>query len=268
MLFFVPLHYLWTIFINMYHMKQRLFMLAAFTVAAVSGFAQNVQLHYDLGRSLYNDLSERQSVTTTIELFKPDRWGSTYFFTDLDYESDGVMGAYWEISREFNLSANKQWAAHVEYDGGVSTGRMDNSYYGNRFQQAALLGGAWNWHSADFSRTFSLQAMYKYYFKNAHKDMRAFNSFQATAVWGITFAKGLCTFSGFADLWYDKSVRGNYIFLSEPQFWVNLDKLKGWDDVHLSLGSEVELSNNFVWNNRGENNKFYAIPTVAAKWTF
>ena len=89
-------------------MKQRLLMLAAFTVAAVSGFAQNVQLHYDLGRSLYNDLSERQSVTTTIELFKPDRWGSTYFFTDLDYESDGVMGAYWEISREFNLSANKQ----------------------------------------------------------------------------------------------------------------------------------------------------------------
>lgn len=252
----------------MYHMKQRLLMLAAFTVAAVSGFAQNVQLHYDLGRSLYNDLSERQSVTTTIELFKPDRWGSTYFFTDLDYESDGVMGAYWEISREFNLSANKQWAAHVEYDGGVSTGRMDNSYYGNRFQQAALLGGAWNWHSADFSRTFSLQAMYKYYFKNAHKDMRAFNSFQATAVWGINFAKGLCTFSGFADLWYDKSVRGNYIFLSEPQFWVNLDKLKGWDDVHLSLGSEVELSNKFVWNNRGENNKFYAIPTVAAKWTF
>ena len=73
-------------------------MLAAFTVAAVSGFAQNVQLHYDLGRSLYNDLSERQSVTTTIELFKPDRWGSTYFFTDLDYESDGVMGAYWEIA--------------------------------------------------------------------------------------------------------------------------------------------------------------------------
>lgn len=57
MLFFVPLHYLWTIFINMYHMKQRLLMLAAFTVAAVSGFAQNVQLHYDLGRSLYNDLS-------------------------------------------------------------------------------------------------------------------------------------------------------------------------------------------------------------------
>ena len=40
------------------------------------------------------------------------------------------------------------------------------------------------------------------------------------------------------------------------------------DDVILSLGSEVELSNNFVWNDRGKHNRFYAIPTIAAKWTF
>ena len=38
--------------------------------------------------------------------------------------------------------------------------------------------------------------------------------------------------------------------------------------VNLSLGSEVEISNNFIWNDDGKNNKFYAIPTVAAKWTF
>ena len=39
-------------------------------------------------------------------------------------------------------------------------------------------------------------------------------------------------------------------------------------NVNLSLGSEVEISNNFVWNDKGQNNHFYAIPTVAAKWTF
>ena len=38
--------------------------------------------------------------------------------------------------------------------------------------------------------------------------------------------------------------------------------------VNLSLGTEVEISNNFVWNNKGKNNKFYVIPTIAAKWTF
>ena len=39
-------------------------------------------------------------------------------------------------------------------------------------------------------------------------------------------------------------------------------------NVNLSLGSEVELSNNFVYNDEGKNNRFYAIPTIAAKWTF
>ena len=61
---------------------------------------------------------------------------------------------------------------------------------------------------------------------------------------------------------------GNYIIQSEPQFWFNLNAIKGMNDVNLSLGSEVEISNNFIWNDDGKNNKFYAIPTVAAKWTF
>ena len=132
----------------------------------------------------------------------------------------------------------------------------------------ALLGGAWNWHSADFSKTFSVQAMYRYAFKNGHTGARPFSGFQFTEVWGVNFARGLCTFSGFCDMWYDRGVRGNLIVVSEPQFWFNLNTLRGWRGVNLSLGSEVEISNNFVWNERGENDKFYAIPTLAAKWTF
>jgi hypothetical protein len=249
---------------------------APLTALAVSGLlfvgvtasAQNVQLHYDLGHSLYSDLTTRMDVTTTIEMFKPDRWGSTYFFTDIDYDSGGVMGAYWEISREFNVSKNKQWAAHAEYNGGLTSGKLDDSYYANRFQQAVLAGGAWNWHNGDFSRTFSVQLLYKYYFKNGHTGARPFNTLQLTEVWGMQLAGGRYTFSGYCDLWYDKKVNGNLIVQGEPQFWVNLNTLKGWRDIHLSVGTEVEVSNNFVWNDEGKNNKFYAIPTVAAKWTF
>ena len=210
---------------------KRFFSLAICLIAAFGcASAQNVQLHYDLGHSLCKDLNSRTSVTTTVEMFKPDTWGSTFMFTDIDYKSDGVMGAYWEIAREFNLSKNKQWAAHVEYNGGLGSGKTLDSYYGNRYQHAVLLGGAWNWASKDFS--------------------------------------GLCTFSGFCDLWYDPNVNGKMILLSEPQFWFNLNTLKGMKDVNLSLGTEVEISNNFVWNDKGQNNHFYAIPTVAAKWTF
>ena len=110
--------------------------------------------------------------------------------------------------------------------------------------------------------------MYKYYFKNSHTGARPFNGFQTTAVWGVQLAGGKLTCSGFADLWYDPTVKGKLIFLSEPQFWFNMNKLKGWNDINLSVGTEIEVSHNFVWNEKGENDKFYAIPTLALKWTF
>lgn len=238
----------------------------ALVATTVATPAQNVQLHYDLGHSLYNDLGNRPSVTTTVEMFKPDTWGSTYLFTDIDYQRDGVAGAYWEIAREFNVTKNKQWAFHVEYNGGLNSD--EDTWNATRFQHAVLAGGAWNWHSADFSRTFSVQALWKYYFKNRHYGARPFNGFQLTEVWGIQFAKGFCTFSGFCDLWYDPSANGKWIVISEPQFWWNLNKFKGWEKINLSVGTEWELSNNFVWNDKGEHNRFYFIPTIAAKWTF
>lgn len=238
----------------------------ALVATTVAASAQNVQLHYDLGHSLYNDLGNRPSVTTTVEMFKPDTWGSTYLFTDIDYQRDGVAGAYWEIAREFNVTKNKQWAFHVEYNGGLNSD--EDTWNATRFQHAVLAGGAWNWHSADFSRTFSVQALWKYYFKNRHYGARPFNGFQLTEVWGVQFAKGFCTFSGFCDLWYAPSANGKWIVISEPQFWWNLNKFKGWEKINLSVGTEWELSNNFVWNDKGEHNRFYFIPTIAAKWTF
>lgn len=56
-------------------------------ISAVDAYAQNVQLHYDFGR---------KSATTTVEMFRPDGGGSTFFFVDMDY-SPKVSGAYWEI---------------------------------------------------------------------------------------------------------------------------------------------------------------------------
>ncbi|MGM9723504.1 MAG: DUF5020 family protein [Prevotella sp.] len=244
---------------------KKTFSLAIVMAAFLSVSAQNVQLHYDFGH-LYDNLDSRPSVTTTVEYFKADKWGSTFLFTDLDYQRDGVAGAYWEIAREFNVSKNKQWAAHVEYNGGLSSD--EETWQATRFQHAVLLGGAWNWANSDFSKTFSVQLLYKYNFKNRHYEAHPYSSVQLTEVWSTTFAKGLCTFSGYCDLWYDPAVNGKWIVQSEPQFWFNLNTLKGWEGINLSLGSEVELSNNFVYNDKGQNNKFYAIPTVGAKWTF
>ena len=238
---------------------KKILLSALLLVVALPMLAQlNVQFHYDFADALYGkELSNRAHWTATIENFKADKWGSTYFFVDADFGGNTMKSVYGEISRELRF-----WEApiamHVEYNGGLSG-------FGS-YNDAYLAGGAWNWVNKDFSKTFSLQLLYKYL---ANQPSSNKHSWQITTVWGIHFANGLCTFSGYADLWHDNSVQGNLILSSEPQFWVNLYALDSVDDdFKLSLGGELELSKGLVWPAEGTNNKFYAIPTLAAKWTF
>lgn len=225
----------------------------------------NLQLHHDWGHQLYGEeLQKRPKTTLTVENFTADSWGSTYFFIDADFGDDQMKSAYGEFTREFQF-----WKApvaiHLEYDGGLNNGYGNPK--GGSYQGAYLLGVAYNWNSKDFHRGFSFQAMYKRYAKSGDKE--GFDSWQTTAVWHVIFAHDLVTFSGFADLWHDNSVKGDLIFLSEPQLWFNLAPLKFVNDnLKLSVGGEVELSNNFIWANDGTNDGFYAIPTLAVKWTF
>ncbi len=230
---------------------KKIFTIAAILLIAFSGKAQNVQFHHDFGSALNDDLDGRPATTTTVEMFKPDKWGSTFFFVDMDYNSKGVQGAYWEIARELKFWEGPL-SAHVEYNGGRGVYPYNNAY---------LAGITFTHNSADFSKGFSIQAMYKY-IQKSYKP----NNFQLTGTWYLNFAKGAGTFSGFADLWRENT---DMIFLAEPQIWLNFNKLKGVDPAfHLSFGSEVEISNNFVWNKFGEHNKFYVNPTLALKWSF
>ena len=228
-------------------------------IACLPMFAQlNVQMHYDFGKTIYGDeLSNRPLFTATVENFKADKWGTTFFFIDLDFGDNTMKSVYGEIAREFKLGKTP-FAAHVEYNGGLSG-------FGS-YNDAYLAGAAWNWANKDFSKTFSLQLLYKHL---ANQPSSNKHSWQVTTVWGIHFAKGLCSFSGFADLWHDNSVTGNLIFCSEPEFWFHLNALESVDDdFKLSVGAELELTKNMVWPTDGLNDNFYAIPAVGVKWTF
>ena len=241
---------------------KRTLLWAALALMSSTAMAQlNVQLHYDLGHDLWgSQLSNRPRLTATVENFTPDRWGSTYFFIDADFGDKFVKSGYGEIARELRF-----WKApiaiHVEYNGG-----LQRAAYG--YDDAYLIGPAWNWASPDFSKTVSVQLMYKCL---AHHENHggSCHSFQLTGVWGLQLAGGLCTFSGYCDIWYDKGVNGRMVLSSEPQFWVNLWHLpRIHDEAKWSVGTEVEVSNNLVWPSQGRNNRFYVIPTVAMKWTF
>ena len=224
-------------------------LVAMFNVIGVK--AQNLQLFYDTGRGC---------VTSTVEMFRPDSFGSTYFFADMDY-TPRITGAYWEISRELNFwqDSKVSWlSVHLEYNGGLNNvaGSFNNCWLG---------GLTYSGHSKDFTKTWSLSAMYKVIPRTIGLSGRSqVHNFQITGVWGIEFAKGWCSFSGFFDLWREaRPWQGTeFIFMSEPQFWVNLNKIKGWEKIGLSIGGEIELTANFVAKG------FHAMPAVGAKWTF
>ncbi len=233
---------------------KKLFFTALMTVAVLTANAQDIQLHYDFGRNIYTgEEAGRAKVTLTVEQFKADKWGSWFYFVDVDLSSHFTESAYTEISREFNLGSQSPFAAHIEYDGGLSRN--------GSFQQAALAGVAWNGHNADFSTTYSVQALYKQYFKS-YDNTHSYASAQLTGVWSTTFANKRCTFSGFIDLWRGEKANGHgcLVILTEPQFWYNVTE-------HFCIGTEWELSNNFVYNADPESTRtFFFNPTLAVKW--
>ena len=230
------------------------FVLAA--MAAFTAQAQNIQLHYDFGRNIYTgEESGRQKVTITLEQFKADKWGSWYYFVDVDLSSHFTESAYTEISREFKLGKQSPFAAHVEYDGGLSRS--------GSFQQAGLIGAAYNGHTADFSKTWSVQLLYKQFFKS-YDNTHSYASAQLTGVWGLNFFNKKLTFSGFIDFWRGEKAdsHGCLVILSEPQLWYNFTE-------HFSVGTEWEFSNNFIYNSDPTSDKtFFWNPTVAVKWNF
>ena len=229
---------------------------------AVGAKAQtNLQTFYDLSRG---------HVTTTLEMFKADKWGDTFFFVDYDYNQrnsdDKVVspsGSYFEIARALNFwqdSALGALSAHVEYNGGIGFG-----------SQNFLFGANYFMHNADFSNTFTFELMYKTFNGSASSNV----PLQFTFVWGMNNIFGVqgLNFSGFADIWGentsywyadpadDQADEGHFIFISEPQLWYNVGNLFGCEN--LFVGTEVELSYNFAGNSG-----FYCRPCLGTKWVF
>lgn len=196
----------------------------------------NIQVFYDFG-SLWNSnkcqnhRSER--VTTTVEFFHPDNWGSTYFFVDFDYSVNKndpehtPFGAYWEISRSFNFwkqSKVKDLSIHLEYDGGLGTfgyrqtPEEDQQIGGFGVNHAVLVGPEYFLHTADYKNTFTLQLLFRYaatkpnmwHYKEGGQWVHQSGNqvpLQFTFVWAckdFCTAKGL-TFCGFFDIYGDRA---------------------------------------------------------------
>ncbi len=232
---------------------KKIFLLVLGVAFGITTYAQtDVQLHWVFGAK-----DQPAHLLSTVESLNLDKWGSTYFFIDMNYKTSenlyGVNTAYWEISRNLHF-----WKApidfHVEYNGGF--GMFESTPYNGAYEikNAWLFGAQYTWHSKDFSKVILLELLYRDIVKEHYP------SFQVTGVWTLNFFKKKLTVSGFFDFWREKKdfSSGNhteYVFLSQPQFWYNFGK-------HFSMGSEIDLENNFIIEN------FRIVATAAVKWTF
>lgn len=202
-------------------------------------FSQNLQLHYDFGK-------DREYLTSTIEMFKPDEYGATFFFVDFDYNRGGNKSmslAYFEIARYVNV-----------FDKLSVTAQYNDGMVGNFNLGHVWLGGLSYPIDLGFV-TLSTDILFR-------KDYTSANSADAqlTTVWYVPFLNNKVAFTGFLDVWTTKFAEGadtKVVLLTEPQIWVNV-----WN--HLAVGTEIEISNNFVPG----SNKVEVMPTLAAKWSF
>lgn len=236
--------------------RKSLFTLTLFVLSMVT-YAQNLQLHFDPRHALHNDTFDKNYFTATFEMFKPDKWGSTFMFVDLDFnQSKGNIGlAYMEIARDIKLGKSPIMA-HAEFNGGI--GKVNDS--GFSIPNAYLVGPSYATNVGGVN--LSSYLVYKY---NAFK--KASNDVQWTVIWGTNLCNDKVTLSGFLDIWTENKDKGEVytaglsgkkvILLTEPQVWYNLNQ-------NVSVGTEIEISNNFA----SGSNKTLVNPTLAAKWNF
>lgn len=216
---------------------KKFFLIALFSVSGI--FAQNFQLHYDMGK-------DRHYFTSTFEMFKPDEYGSTFLFVDVDFDNPGNRSAslaYFEIARYINIPWFDGLSATIQYnDGTAPWGPLGHIW---------LVGVS---YPVDLGFvTLNTDILYRKDYLSSGSDA------QLTSVWFVPFFDGFVTFTGFIDIWTaqlaGKSGK-DVVVLTEPQIWFSVQK-------HLFLGSEVEISKNFL-----PSDKVEVMPTIAFKWEF
>ena len=212
--------------------KVRIAILLVFALISIKGYTQqNIQLMQ----------SFEGYPIITLEHFNQDKYGTTYFFTDIELnELKGSPSlSLTKIMRTFTIK--NQWSAHIEYNGGLFL----SSTYSAPISNAYLVGIDYFIHSKDFSKTLNLKVNYKYI------SIPNESTVQLSGIWNVHLFNDKLSLLGFAHCWRES---GSNIFYAEPQIWYNLVK-------SLSLGGEVKTSFNF--NTEG----FKTTPLIGIKIT-
>jgi len=219
--------------------------------------AQNFQLQYDFSE-------DRKFYTSTLEMFKPDTLGSTFWFVDFDFNFPGsprsMSAAYWEISRDFYIPglwknpAFDQLTFHIEYNDGFTAYKDTGDYMGSASYNSVFLVG--------FSHPLKIGqvVLTTQWLFRMPRGMDV-PDFQFTIVWFQPVLRGKILLTGFLDLWSQDKIADpdhkELVIQTEPQLWYLLTP-------KIALGGEIEISKNFpvgpnAWEFR---------PSLGFSWEF
>lgn len=215
-------------------------LLIAVSVHAADTYV-NGQLHRDINREVF---------TSTVEVWSGDKLGSTFFFADFDFASNGQSQSYFEASRHFELTRIKKLGhlnASVQFNDGVTPG---DGFEGKIIPRTFLAGLALT-ELRRGNSTFELQAL-------ARQEFASDLGWQLTGVWFVPISKSSFEFLGFVD-WNSNEYGDQPVSIqAEPQFQYRIKQV--------AVGTEVEISRNFAGAfteaDGYETGKWYVHPTL------
>jgi len=213
----------------------QLFFSLTFVVSISTG--QNLQIHYDFAE-------DRRYFTSTLEMYKPDEKGATFWFVDFEYNQPGNKSAsvgYWEFARYMNLSFMEGLSGTIQFNDGVS--------------RWGPLGHVWLTgitYPVDLKiTTLSTELLYRAAYGSKSHDG------QLTFVFYVPLLNGKAHLTGYADIWtqdrFDDEGKETAV-MSQPQLWYAVSS-------KLYVGGEARITKNFLPKDGWQ---FYA--TFALKW--
>lgn len=203
-------------------MKRKNCLLWALLLFVTASFGQNLQVHYDFAQ-------DRRYFTSTLEMFRPDDKGATFWFVDFDYDQPGNRSAslgYWEFARYINLPFKEGLTATVQFNDGVAAwGSLGHVW----------LAGLTYPIDLKFT-TLSTEFLYRYAYGSSAPDG------QLTIVFFHPLLNGKAHLTGYVDIWtQDMLDQGGkeIIVFSQPQLWYSISP-------KLYIGGEARISKNFL----------------------
>lgn len=198
---------------------------------------QNLQLHYDYAE-------DRQYFTSTLEFFRPDKIGATFWFVDIDYNQLGNKSAslgYWEFARYINLPVKKGLAATVQFNDGVAPwGPLGHVW----------LAGLTHPINLGFT-SISTEILYRSAYQSSG------HNGQLTFVFFLPMFSNKAHLTGFMDIWSQGKTGKSgeeIVILSQPQLWYSISP-------KIYIGGEARISRNFL-----PKEGWHIYTTIGIKW--